>query len=455
MKDFYVPRSTTDLYFEEFTWNSGHEHVYFVLNTEVPAWAFINSDSMDILNLCDGQNSVKNIAQLISRNNGISQKDMTKIVKEFLEGLLHDKVLLKTSKDTKPDNLFSCLALEITKQCNLRCRHCYLSAGNPHPNELSLEEIRSLFRAAKNAGAQSTSIGGGEPLLRDDLFNIIDSAIAEGLMVSIGTNGTLINQDISQKLAEYQLKIQISLDGATPETHDLLRGQGAFSQTVKGLDLLLSQDLGKDIVIAFTPSKLNIDETPDIIQFGLDRGIPVIQFPPLSPSGRAKSNWEELKLSNEEILRFWDIVSEKASELKGEMDLLADCFSMNISRSGAQTRCSIGTQVRVDPAGNVFPCQCFHSGQEYCLGNVRNSKFDEIVAGQKLRNIKQECFDRPNLIEECQECPWRNFCGSGCMGSAYERTGAALRPNDCEARMQWIRKLFHKELEKVITAYEG
>jgi radical SAM protein with 4Fe4S-binding SPASM domain len=270
-------------------------------------------------------------------------------------------------------------------------------------------------------------------------------------MVSIGTNGTLIDQGISQRLAEYQLKIQISLDGATPETHDKLRGKGAFSQAIKGLDLLLSQDLGKDIVIAFTTTKLNMEEIPDIIQFGLERSIPVIQFPPLSPSGRAKANWDDLKLSSEETLDFWTIVAEKAEELKGRMDLLADCFSMNISRSGIKSRCSIGTQIRVDPAGYIYPCQCFHAGQKYCLGNIRKSNFEEIAAGQKLRNVKQECFERTNLIEECRECPWKNFCGSGCMGSAYETTGTSLSPNECETRKQWIQGLFKKELGKIVS----
>ena len=87
MKDFYVPRPSTDLYFEEITWQNGHEQLFFILNPEAPAWAFINSDSMDILNLCDGQNSVKNIAHLISKKHCISRTDSTKIVIEFLEGL--------------------------------------------------------------------------------------------------------------------------------------------------------------------------------------------------------------------------------------------------------------------------------------------------------------------------------------------------------------------------------
>ena len=337
MKDSYVPRSITDLYTEKITWNESHEPLFFILNPEVPAWAFINSDSMDILNLCDGHNSIENIADSISKKHGISKTDSTTIVKQFLERLVRNRVLSKHAKETKPENVFSCLALEITKRCNLRCRHCYLSAGEPYQKELTLEEIQALFNAAKNAGAQSTSIGGGEPLLRDDFFAVIDSAVSCGLMVSIGTNGTLIDQDISQKLAEYQLKIQISLDGATAKTHDKLRGKGAFAQAVKGLDILLSQGLGKDIVIAFTSTKLNLEEIPDIIQFGMERGIPVIQFPPLAFSGRAKANWGELKLSSEETIEFWNIVSEKAAELKGRMDLLADCFSMNISRSGVKS----------------------------------------------------------------------------------------------------------------------
>jgi radical SAM protein with 4Fe4S-binding SPASM domain len=195
--------------------------------------------------------------------------------------------------------------------------------------------------------------------------------------------------------------------------------------------------------------KPNLNEIPDIINFALERQIPVIQFPPLTSSGRAKKRWNELRLSNDEMLWFWEFVFKRSEELRGKMDLLADCFSININNIGTPHRCSIGTQFRVDPEGYVYPCQCFHYGSEYCLGNIKEINLKSIVYGQRIKEIKEICFQRPLNIEECRKCKWRNFCGSGCMGNIFERDGTILKPESCDVRKKWVEKLFEIKLKEI------
>jgi len=323
----------------------------------------------------------------------------------------HENIGYEDSLEKPPPNTFRCLAPEITKKCNLNCIHCYLSAGKTHKNELTLKEIKELLQAAVEAGGISVSLGGGEPLVRDDCTEIIQYAPSLDLLITLGTNGALIDEKIAKKLSGIPMKIQISLDGAGKETHDSIRGAGSFNSTVKGIDHLVHEGMAKDIVIAFTPMKANVDDIPGIIDFALERQIPVIQFPPLSSSGRAKKRWNELRLSNQQMLRFWEFVAKKSGELKGTMDLLADCFSISINNPGVPHRCTIGTQIRVDPQGDVYPCQCFHYGSRYCLGNIREKSLKDIVNGQRIEEIKKTCFQRPFNIEECRNCKWRNY---GC-----------------------------------------
>ena len=113
---------------------------------------------------------------------------------------------------------------------------------------------------------------------------------------------------------------------------------------------------------------------------------------------------DELRLSDDGRLWFWDFISEKAKEVKGELDLLAECFAMDIHNHDNPYLCSIGSQLRIAPNGDVYPCQCFHFGSEYHIGNVKRQHPGEIVIGQKLKEIVRTSFIRHLMIDQCKEC---------------------------------------------------
>jgi len=432
--------------------HTNKEKIFFVLDPDRPGWAFINEDGLEILKVYNDGNSVETVSKKISNKyETLGYEKALQVVGSFLEEMKKSQVLYEKDAEEPQKNKFQGLALEITKRCNLRCAHCYLSAGEKGNNELTLDEIKTVLKSIKDSGGISVAIGGGEPLLRNDLIEIIEYASSLDLLILLGTNGTLIDEKMASLLCKLPVKIQISLDGATKETHESIRGKGSFDLTVKGIDYLIDAGMGKDILIAFTPMKPNVNEVSDIIDFALDRQIPVIQFPPLTSSGRAKERWKELKLSDKETLLFWELVSKRSVELKGKLDLLADCFSMNLSKIGVPHRCSIGSQFRIDPEGYVYPCQCFHYGSEYCLGNIKKESLENIVSGQKIIEIKDICFQRPLKIDKCKRCKWINFCGSGCMGNAFENSGTILTPESCSVRKKWIEKLFETKLNEILS----
>lgn len=446
------PKVSEQLFIEERDLKDGT--VYFVLDSDKPSWAFVNADGLEILNLCNGENSISDISGKIADKYAIDKGDALGGVESFLNQMADIQIIYNNdagadATEMHSVNSFRSLAIEITKKCNLRCLHCYLSAGDEAEDELTTEEIKDLLRSAKELGARSVSIGGGEPLMRPDYLDIIKYALSLDLLVALGTNGTLVDEKIAESLSKLQIKVQISLDGARKETHDRIRGDGSFDSAVRGIDNLIEKGVGKDIVIAFTPMSLNVSEVPELIDFALGRGIQVIQFPPLSPSGRARARLDELRLSDDERLWFWDFISEKAKEVKGELDLLAECFSMDINNHGNPYRCSIGSQLRIAPNGDVYPCQCFHFGSEYCIGNVKRQHLREIVNGQKLEEIVKTSFARPLMIDQCRECNWRNFCGAGCMGNAFESSGTIQNADSCNVRRQWIEKSFQSKFVEI------
>ena len=423
--------------------------IYIVIDSDWPSWIFVNKDGLEIINLLNGKNSVVKIAREIANRHHNEYADSFLIVNSFLEQLKDNQLLHGNTRSFKKKNLFRGIALEITRKCNLRCIHCYLAAGKRNKKELKFDEIRCLLNSTKDLGGLSVAIGGGEPFLRKDCIKIIEYALSLDLLILVGTNGTLINRNLAKQLSNLPIKIQISLDGASKEIHDQIRGPDNFNRTIRGIDNLIKEGMEKNIVIAFTPMRINITDLSLIIEFALERNIPVIQFPPLSPSGRAKSRWKALKLTDNEVLNFWDLIEKKTNELKGKIDLCADCFSININNPGLPYRCSIGTQLRIDPEGNVYPCQCFHSGMEFCIGNVRETVLEKIVNSERLENIKRKCFQRPYEIEDCRSCEWKNFCGSGCMGIAYERKGTILCHESCLERKHWVEKLFENKFKEI------
>lgn len=429
---------------------AGGQQVNFVLDPQSPSWALLNDAGLRVLALCDGQHTGAEIAQSIAAAEGVEAGALRPEIDACLQQLAQSRLLGnapgRAEGEVPEKNRFHSVALEITRSCNLECRHCYLAAGEPGAHELSLEELETVIRQVKDASGVSVSIGGGEPLLHPHWQRLVEYALSLDLLVAIGTNGTLIDVAVAQTLAALPIKIQLSLDGATAAVHDGIRGAGSFERAIEAIDLLRAAGKGEDLVVAFTPMRPNVGEVTAFIDLMEAREIRVVQFPPLARSGRARRDWQALQIDDDQRLSLWRTIYTRSAALKGRMDLLADCFSLSIDRPGVPYRCNIGSQLRMDPDGNLYPCQCFHAGAVFRLGNVREQSIADAAGGTRLREIVEGCLTRPECIPACSRCRWMNFCGAGCMGNAYESTGDALAPDGCRVREQWLRELLRARI---------
>lgn len=432
--------------------------VHFVLDPDSPSWALLNEAGLRVLAHCDGARTAQAISREIAAEDGLDEDALGPEIDAFLDRMARARMLgnapCPAPGELPEKNRFHSVALEITRACNLQCRHCYLAAGEPGSRELTTDELDGVIRQVKAAGGTSVSIGGGEPLMRPDWRHLVDTALSLDLLVALGTNGTLIDQALATELAALPIKIQLSLDGATAAVHDANRGPGSGTLTRHAIDLLKAAGKGDDLVIAFTPTRLNRHEIEPFLDLMEQLEIRVVQFPPLSCSGRARRNWEALELADAERLALWRTLSSRQPRLEGRMDLLADCFTLAIDRPGVPYRCNIGSQLRMDPDGNLYPCQCFHSGARFRLGNVRELTIAEVVRGGRLRAIIDGCLARPEHIPACAQCRWINLCGAGCMGNAYEANGDPLTPDACGVREQWLRERFQVRIGALPAARE-
>ena len=155
--------------------------------------------------------------------------------------------------------------IEVTRECNLRCKHCLNNSGSKMKNELNKEEIENLIRNLSKAGVSEIRFTGGEPLLNENIYDYIKLCTKLGLSTSIGTNGTLIDDVVITKLKEAGLKRSVvSLDG-TEKIHDFIRGKGNFNKAFYGINLL--KDNGIDVRVNSVIMKNNIEDVIELAKF--------------------------------------------------------------------------------------------------------------------------------------------------------------------------------------------
>ena len=184
---------------------------------------------------------------------------------------------------------------DITYACNLKCKHCYASAGKSLENELTTEEAKQVIDKLDRATVPIIAFSGGEPLVRKDIFELTQYAADKGIYVAIATNATLITKEKAREIKDAGVRfIQISLDGANAETHDKFRGiNGVYEKTIQGIKNCVNE--GFFVNIAATATKYNYQEIPKIIDLCEQLNVNWFMLYNFVPTGRgefiAENDW--------------------------------------------------------------------------------------------------------------------------------------------------------------------
>lgn len=318
-----------------------------------------------------------------------------------------------------------------TNRCNLRCKHCYINAEDiDYSNELTHDEAREFIRDLAAMKAPVLLFSGGEPLLRKDLFELGRYAVDMGLRAVISSNGTLIDDEMAQKIkmAGFQY-VGISIDGGR-ETHDDFRNKkGAFDEALRGVKAC--QKIGIKTGVRFTVNKHNQQDLPEIFDILKNEGIPRFCMYHLVYAGRGEQ-MIEMDTTLDEKRKILELVSQKTVELHNqgvEVEILttdnhADgIYLLNQIRRRQPERseeiikllemhggCSAGTKfANVDPQGNVHPCQFW---QDYSVGNIREKPFSEIWTSDDELMVKLREKEK-HVTGKCGSCNYKSLC-AGC-----------------------------------------
>jgi radical SAM protein with 4Fe4S-binding SPASM domain len=319
---------------------------------------------------------------------------------------------------------------EMTTACNLRCIHCHASGGKPAPDELSTEEAkRMLSQLAEIKEFRMMAFTGGEPLVRDDLFELLAYSQALGFTNTMATNATLIDDAVAKRLRRCGVVIAaVSLDGFDAKTHDMVRGsQGSFQAALDGIRAL--RRAGILLHVNITAMEYNMNQIEQLMTLIDKLGTGILLMYQLVPVGRGRGiSAATLDLdANEQLIRF---MAQAQQVTKAIMEPVAgpQYWPFLLQRAGiddgpllrlAETvfhGCSAGRGfVYIKPNGEVWPCPFI----EVNCGNVRDLPFSEIWTGSPVFMDLREREKR--LKGRCGKCQYRRLCG-GCRGRAWATT---------------------------------
>lgn len=433
---------------------------HLLIHYEKPLWIIVNNLGIEIIKLIETGLTIGEVINIISKRFGINQEQVFTDISSFLKDLIAVG-FLETANSILTKQSLKSITIDLTYRCNLRCKHCYLGDKN-NEEEMSTYTVFSLIDQFQKMGGKVLVISGGEPLLRSDFRDVLFYACNKGLSVKVGTNGLLLNNELSRLFLSLGVGVQISLEGSTANVHDAVRGKGTFAKTIECLDLLKKVGMD-DITLATTVMKYNLDDIPNIMKLADEYSIKNYRLLPLRRLGRANQNWIEINadITYHDYERLFQYIFYDACQrfpsLKVSSGLEGVVLSpKKIAEDGFW--CPIGRNLVVTPAGECYPCVKLQS-KKYYLGSIYEKSLSEILNSKVLIDLVHTIRKRRFLIKKCQECIWRNFCQSGCMAMVEEAKGTIWDTDEyCEFRKRLYRSsvftLGLKKLDEKANPFE-
>ncbi len=334
-------------------------------------------------------------------------------------------------KDTGSSGL-RLVSWEATRRCNLSCKHCRATSENhPYDNEIGTTASLQLLDQIRETGTPIVILTGGEVLLRKDIFEIGAHGTDIGLRMVMATNGTLITEEITQKMKDSGIqRVSVSLDGSTSESHDVFRGaHGSFASALQGIDLV--KRAGIEFQINTTITKDNLDQIPQILNLAEKLGAAALHIFLLVPTGRGKYIIDSgIEAKEYEKILNWFYDQKKKTRLQLKATCAPHYFRILRQRDKNVTFETHGLDAVTKGclAGTGF-CFISHVGKvQTCgfldieCGDITQQTFKQVWEGSGIFKVLR---DVDTLEGKCGVCGFRRVCG-GCRARAYESTGNYL-----------------------------
>ena len=319
------------------------------------------------------------------------------------------------------------LYLYLTDNCNLRCKHCWIDPDfsfSKRENRVGVAVLEKTIQESKLLGLARVKLTGGEPFLREDLFDILDMLDRNDIVIDIETNGTLITDDIAKRLrAVKRGSISLSIDSYNPEYHNDFRGdKNAFARTVEGAGKLRKNNVSFQVICSV--SRQNIEDLEKTAEFVKKIGSSSLKVNPITPLGRADDIYKvHDNLSVSEILALNNRCREYSDKYKIQIFMslppvfrpLATFQNSNIGR------CHVLNILGILCDGTVSFCGVGKAEKDLVMGNINTDSITDIWGKSPvLEKMREEI---PLKFEGlCGRCIFKGFCLGECVAITYGKT---------------------------------
>lgn len=343
--------------------------------------------------------------------------------------------------------------IEVTHKCNLNCLHCYnMSAYDDEEMDKKIYE-RIIRDIAENQNEEwNVAISGGEPLTHSKIKDILRSTQNfPNVHTTLVTNGILLEEIEEEFLVNKNpISIQISLDGASKEVDDMIRGNGHFEKTTRIIERLAKKKYGLGM-LRMTLSQVNYEEIEDFVEFSIENSfIPSFSF--LNRIGNAAVNWSSLLLPIEKKVSALNTIRSvlcKNKERFANRGIYLDISKVvpPISYSCPLLLEDKPLSVAIKSNGEVQPCQALYDSF-FSIGNVSKDSINDILdrkKNHKLRTLISFFDSRKEMLKDarCGECIIKDSCGTGCPAQALSDSDSVMELDKyCTVR----RSLFYSKI---------
>lgn len=396
-----------------------------VIWPDIPYWILVDQTTANIIENIDGlelEDAIKKCKEKINPN--ITRNDIEELI-----SFLKSANLIKSdiSEETNKKDIYALqyITLNITDCCNLYCKHCYINASGSNKHFMSYEEACTTVDFLKPIAVNTCNIivSGGEAMLNKDCMKILCYiSNSTNWKITLVSNGTLIDEGTAKELSKIKnLAVQISLDGASENVHDFIRGKGNYRKTIKGLECLRKYNIELYLSPIVTEGLFN--ELEDYFDLAKKFQAKAVFLQPINCVGRAKEN--KLNRVNDAIVfnKVLDIYNRDPELRKITPGTLESRYVSNIRLLNSCNYCGTGSAtLTIQPNGDLYPCPN-NIYESMKLGNIFKNNIAYIwFKSPKLKMLRELNVDT-NLSEKCRDCVVKHFCGGGCRGTTFQNTG--------------------------------
>lgn len=391
---------------------------YIILAYDKPNWIVLNEAEYKMFTLINKEKRIIDILEQYAENYDEQEDVIVNCMQSLLDKIEKNKFyeVVNSIENEPVEQIKKTVQLHLTHRCNMRCKHCYMAAGDAISNELSEEQwisaIENLSRVVTNTEIVFT---GGEPLVRKDSINIMKCAKQNGHSVVLFTNGILINEDNILELSKCVDEIQVSMEGVTKAWYESIRGEGNYDRFIHSINIIKKYKIPLTFAITIIPDNIK-DIEDNLINF-----LEKFNYEKINVRINAKLDKEGYaKKLPKEFFGNASYIEDSVVNIKDKLVKLGYVDDKKYQTNVHFYNCGIGCSITIDSNGKIYPC----SKLNFSRGNITNINLEELIYEFNNLNNDTEITN----IKLCQECELKYICSGGCRVDHYLKNGSFVKP---------------------------